>query len=172
MSFLPSAPRTSLMERFQNQPAIAAPLHEFAENLMRGPSPFSALQRERIAAHVSQRNGCDFCRDAHNAVVRHLGGTPEPAEAEAGDPMAPVLAYVSRLNDDPQGVQQSDIDAVLAAGWDETAVEHAALVCGFFNLMNRWVEGLGIPSDPEHVELGGRMLYEKGYRAITDMLAR
>jgi len=172
MSYLPSAPDATLLDCFKRQPTLAAPLHEFAENLMRGPSPFTALQRERIAAYVSHYNGCEFCRDSHNEVVRHLGGSPEPlAEAaDAEDPMQPVLAYVDRLNRYPAAVSQADVDAVLAAGWDETAVEHAALVCGFFNLMNRWVDGLGIPSDPEVVRMAGSMLHTKGYGAIVDML--
>lgn len=36
---------------------------------MRGPSPFSPLQRERIAAYVSHRNGCAFCRVAPGALM-------------------------------------------------------------------------------------------------------
>lgn len=172
MTYLPSAPNASLMECFKRQPAIAAPLHAFAEELMRGNSPFSAAQRERIAAFVSHRNGCAFCRDSHNEALKHLGGEPElhPDMPGADDPMEPVLQLVQRLNDDPAGVTQADVDAVLAAGWNETAVEHAVLVCGFFNLMNRWVEGLGIPSDPQVVRQAGAMLYQRGYRGVTEML--
>ncbi|QBQ54323.1 hypothetical protein [Nitrosococcus wardiae] len=62
------------------------------------------------------------------------------------------------------------MDAVLEAGWDETALCHAALVCGFFNLMNRWVEGLGLPTDPEMVQLAGKMLHEQGYQGVTAFL--
>lgn len=50
------------------------------------------------------------------------------------------------------------------------AESHAALVCGFFNLMNRWVEGLGIESEPQTIAMAGRMLHEKGYGAVTAML--
>ena len=139
---------------------------------MRSASPFTAAQRERIAAFVSHRNGCAFCRDSHNEALRHLGGEPEPLPdgAHTKDSLAPILELVARINDDPAAVAQADVDAVLAAGWNETAVEHAVLVCGFFNLMNRWVEGLGIPSDPQIVRQAGAMLCERGYRGDTDML--
>ncbi|WP_067560577.1 carboxymuconolactone decarboxylase family protein [Halofilum ochraceum] len=170
MSYLPSAPDTTLVDRFRHLPTLAAPLHEFAQQLMRGPSPFSALQRERIAAYVSDQNGCAFCRDSHNEVIVHLGGAPEPRpDSVDDDPLTPVLTFVSALNREPENIGQADVDSVLAAGWDEDALEHAVLVCGFFNLMNRWVDGLGIPSDPETVKMGGRMLYMKGYQAVIDM---
>lgn len=172
MSYLPSAPDTTLIDRFRHLPTLAGPLHVFAENLMRGPSALSPLQRERIAALVSHQNGCAFCRDAHNEAVMHLGGSPEPRQAPAhDDPLGPILAYVERINRAPEQIGQADVDAVLAAGWGEDALEHAILVCGFFNLMNRWVEGLGIPSDPDTVRMGGRMLHAKGYRAVVDMVS-
>ena len=174
MSHLPSQPHASLIDCFKRQPHLARPLHDFAEQLMRGPSPFTAAQRERIAAHVSALNGCAFCRDSHNAVLAHLGASTEASQPElpdaGADAMSPILAYVRRLNDAPAQVKQTDVDAILEAGWDERAVEHAALVCGFFNLMNRWVDGLGIESDPEVVRMAGRMLHDQGYRAVHRLL--
>jgi len=122
MTYLPSQPNATLIDAFKADPDIADPLHHFAQALMRGPSPFTPAERELIAIHVSQANGCAFCRDSH------------------------------------------------AAGWDEAAVRHAALVCGFFNLMNRWVEGLGIESDAQTVALAGRMLAGEGYAAVSKFL--
>ncbi|MGB3654758.1 MAG: hypothetical protein WBA41_26625, partial [Rivularia sp. (in: cyanobacteria)] len=39
---------------------------------------------------------------------------------------------------------QSDIDAILQAGWDKQAIEDAICVCSLFNFMNRFVSGYGL----------------------------
>ncbi len=177
MTYLPSQPNATLIDAFKADPDIAEPLHQFAQALMRGPSPFTPGERELIAIRVSQANGCAYCRESHTAAARELGIADSLLEAvtraapEVPDKLAPVLAYVDRLNRAPESVSQADVDAILAAGWDESAVRHAAIVCGFFNLMNRWVAGLGIESDPRTVALAGRMLAGEGYAAVSKLLA-
>lgn len=180
MSHLPSMPDGNLMDSFRQYPELAAPLHEFAQALMRGDCPLSAADRELIAVHVSARNGCHFCRDAHAAALAQLD-EHAPAPEQIGDDtlneavrpaMRPILAYAQKLNDAPATVDRGDVQAILDAGWDERAVVYAALVCGFFNLMNRWVEGLGLPSDPSVVRQAGQMLSTQGYQAVNQMLAR
>jgi hypothetical protein len=57
-----------------------------------------------------------------------------------------------------------------AAGWDERALTHAALVCAHFNFMNRWVDGLGLEFDPKLAAMAGAHLREKGSRGIIDLL--
>lgn len=180
MSHLPSLPDGNLMDSFQQYPEVAAPLHEFAQNLMRGDCPLSAADRELVATHVSARNGCTFCRDAHAAALANLEEGAPSAARSSGDnalhevrpAMRPILAYAQKLNDAPASVEQADVQAILDAGWDERAVVYTALVCGFFNLMNRWVEGLGFESDPDVVHQAGRMLAGPGYQAINDLVAR
>ena len=156
------------------------PLHDFADRLMRGDCPLSAVDREVIAVYVSALNGCDFCRDSHAAALANLDDDAPPGHRLADDTaadavrpaMRPILAYVRKLNEAPTAIEQSDVQAILDAGWDERAVVYAALACGFFNLMNRWVEGLGFPSDADLVPEAGRMLAAEGYEVINRMLAR
>jgi len=169
-----AAVTTSLMEAFAAHAEIADPLHRFAEALMRGPSPFTPAEREAIAVRVSTANGCAFCRDAHGAAAEALG--LDDLDALTGDApparLAPVLAFVDKLNRTPDAVTEADRRAMLDAGFDETALHHAALVCGFFNLMNRWVEGLGYPSAPELTRAAGRMLARDGYAALANPPSR
>ncbi len=180
MSFIPSMPNTSLLDVFKVYPELAAPLHEFAEVLMRGPSPFSAGERELLAAYVSSRNACGFCRGSHTAVAERFGmpaGVIDDLDRDidsAGVPdrLKPVLRYVRKLNDAPSQVSRADAEAVYAAGWDETALCHAVLVCAHFNLMNRWVEGLGIETDPAVVRMAGEHLHKKGYRGVLEVIGR
>lgn len=180
MSFLPSQPEASLIDVFGRWPELARPLHQFAETLMRGDSPFTPGERELIAAFVSTLNGCAYCRGSHREAARHFGVDPELVDAcvrdidASGAPEAlkPVLHYCRRLNDDPEAVDRPLVDAVYRAGWDERALCHAALVCGFFNMMNRWVDGLGLPADPRMTEMAGKMLHDKGYAGVSELLDR
>jgi hypothetical protein len=66
----------------------------------------------------------------------------------------------------------ADADAVLAAGWDETALYHAVAVTALFNFMNRLVEGLGIELDPACVKIASERLADRGYRPLIDILKR
>jgi uncharacterized peroxidase-related enzyme len=162
---------TSLMEAVAANAEIADPLHRFAEAPMRGASPFTPAEREAIAGRVSAANGCDVCRDAHGAAAVAPGLGSDEFEALTGDApsprLAPVFAFVDKLNRTPDAVTEADRRAVRDAGFDETALHHAALVCGFFNLMNRWVEGLGYPRAPETTRAAGRMLARDGDAALA-----
>ncbi len=178
MSYLPSAPNATLLDAFTAYPEIAKPLHDLAEVLMRGPSALGAGERELIGAYVSALNGCAFCRDAHLAAAECFGIDPGLLdqllagieEANVGAHLKPVFGYVRKLNRAPGEVARADAEAVLAAGWPERTLIQAAGICGLFNLMNRIVEGLGIESDPKAAAMAGRMLHEKGYAALTELL--
>jgi len=180
MTFLPSSPNASLMEIFQAYPKLSQHIHQFAQVLMREESPFTPAQRELIAAFVSAQNGCEYCRDSHTGVAARLGQPEGLVEelinnletANIDQKMKPVLRYVKKLTLTPNQVTQTDIDAILSVGWDETAVVHANLVCAFFNLMNRWVEGLGIESNPRSVRQASHNLSRYGYQGIVDLVAK
>jgi uncharacterized peroxidase-related enzyme len=180
MTFLPSRPSGTLMDAFKANPAAAAPLHRFANAIMRGDGAFTPAQREAIAARVSAANGCGFCQDSHRIAALELGMDADALEATVSaaasahpdGALRPVLAYVDKLNAAPDTLEAGDVDAVLAAGWPEAAVEQAALICGFFNLMNRWVEGTGIENTTASATAAGRMVARQGYEAISDALAR
>ena len=44
------------------RPETAAPLNELVDVLLRGPHPLSPGERELIAAYVSARNECVYCK--------------------------------------------------------------------------------------------------------------
>src|ERR1051326_6853554 len=48
----------------------------FYEELMRGESALSKVQREMIAVVVSATNRCHYCIVAHSAALRKLSGDP------------------------------------------------------------------------------------------------
>ena len=177
MAYLPSQPSMTLFDAFKADPEIAHAVHALSEAVMRGPSPFTPAQREIVAALGSDLNGCHFCRDSHRATAVGLGVADAVLDRVlAGETppdmpsLAPVLAYARKLTQAPARVTQADVDAILAAGWGEDAVRHTALVIGLFNLMNRWVEGLGIESDPQVVAAAGKLLSQRGYAAVAEMV--
>ena len=67
---------------------------------------------------------------------------------------------------------KADADAIVAAGWDETALYHTVAVTALFNFMNRLVEGLGIELDPAYVKPASQRLAKRGYLPLIEMLGR
>lgn len=179
MPLLPTLPAGStLLDVFKAFPEASRPLIEFHEVVLRGPSPFSEAERELIATHVSGLNRCRYCRGVHAATTERLGVSRDVIDdlvdgvdaAAVTERMKPVLRYAEKLTRHPSGITQADADAVLAAGWDATALFHVVAVTALFNFMNRLVEGLGIELDPAYVEPASKRLAERGYLPLIKML--
>jgi len=72
--YLPSlrddAVLSDVFRRFSDH---AAPLTDYAQRLMRGPSPLSVAQRELIGAYVSGLNACVYCHGVHTAIAVSQG---------------------------------------------------------------------------------------------------
>jgi uncharacterized peroxidase-related enzyme len=181
MPFLPSLRAgASLLDVFKAFPETSKPLIEFHEVLLRGPSPLTDAERELIAAYVSGLNRCRYCHGVHTATAERLG-VPQGAvqqlvdeleTADVPEKMKPILRYAEKLTRDPRGVSKADAAAVLAAGWDETALYHTVAVTALFNLMNRLVEGLGIELEPAYVKPAAQRLADRGYLPLIEMLER
>ncbi|HEX4705761.1 MAG TPA: peroxidase-related enzyme [Pseudonocardiaceae bacterium] len=180
MPFLKSLPEDAvLLQVFRAYPDTARPLLDYHELVMRGPSPFTAAERELIAAYVSGVNDCTYCHGVHTATAEAFGvpagllsALLADLDAAAGvdERMRAVLRYVGKLTRTPAMVTAQDADAVLAAGWDERALHDAVLVCALFNFMNRMVNGLGIKADDSYFALSGNRLREVGYTGLGALL--
>ena len=179
MSYLSSLPADAgLLQVLQAYPRTAKPLLALHEQVMRAPSPFTAAERELIAAYVSGLNACGYCHGSHAAAAAAFGLPPElPAEAVCDldsapvpGPMKPVLRYLAKLTLTPAEVTETDAREVFAAGWDEPALHDAVLVCALFNCMNRMVEGLGIKADPDYLKSSGDRLHKLGYAGLSALL--
>lgn len=153
MRFLDSLPEnTHLADVFKRFPKGVAELLDYHDILLRGPSSLSIGERELIAAFVSGLNECDFCFGAHQSYAEAFGIDFDLFDAlfsdidtaPVEDKMKPLLHYVAKLTKEPHKVIKADVDAILAAGWDEEAVHDAAAVTALFNFMNRIIFGLGV----------------------------
>ncbi len=179
MSFLKSLPPDAgLLQVFQAFPKAARPLLEYHEVLLRGDSPFSAADREMIAAYVSALNKCEYCRAVHsqtavalgidaNAISEILSGSG----LEHVDPrMRGILAFVRKLTRSPGAMTVADVDEIFAAGLDDRALHDATAICGLFNLMNRLVNGLGVEAPESYTRLAAQRLAQGGYKQLVDIL--
>ncbi len=145
---------------------------------MRGESPFSAAERELIAAYVSALNKCNYCQAVHSQTAVALGiateALPDLLSSSTGEHvdarMRPVLAFVRKLTLSPGSMTAADSDEVFAAGWNDRALHDAAAICSLFNLMNRLVNGLGVEASEPYTTIAAQRLAEKGYAHLADLL--
>ena len=65
-----------------------------------------------------------------------------------------LLAYAKKLTQEPNMVEDSDIEDLRAAGWDERGVYEATALISFFNFSGRLEAASGLPMDriPEEAQ--------------------
>src|SRR5713101_8052160 len=92
MSFMPSMPTDALVKDVYsiNPQTLRHWLH-VEEAIMRGPSAFTAGDRELMAAYVSRLNSCAYCASSHSEAAVILGVEPLALKAlMAGVDTAPI----------------------------------------------------------------------------------
>lgn len=72
--------------------------------------------------------------------------------AEVSGRLAAILAYADRLTRAPASVGPADIEALREAGLDDEAILHACEIVGYFNLVNRLADGLGVTLEEDGSE--------------------
>jgi alkylhydroperoxidase family enzyme len=56
-----------------------------------------------------------------------------------------LLGYAKKLTQEPNMVEDSDIEELRAAGWDEQGIYEATALISFFNLSGRMEAASGLP---------------------------
>lgn len=155
------------------RPETGEHLYALAQVLLRGESPLTEAERELIAAFVSHRNECGFCRDSHAAASRCLYGDDRDIvdQALADMEKAPVSAKLKALLHIAGKVQvlgtevtPADIDRARRAGASDRELHDTVLIAASFSMFNRYVDSLAsyTPTDAAiYEEMGQRMA--KGY---------
>ncbi len=163
---------------FMRDPELYEPMIEFISRVMTRESDVSVVEREMIAAYVSERNGCKFCIGVHRETLHSLGVEDEVIDAIPTGSAAPefdtrqrsAFAFVDVLVDRPQALSQADVDRAVAAGWSEQAVEDIVNVVGVFSYVNRLIDAFGVQGQPAYYEYVGGMLAASGYSPLVDMV--
>src|SRR5258708_29403722 len=152
-------------------------LLDFANELLRGPSPLAAAERELIAAFVSSINDCAFCSRTHQAVASCLlddgGATVDSLiddldTASVNDKLRSLLRIAAKVARSGREVLVEDIATARAAGATDEDIHDAVLVASAFCMFNRYVDGLAAltPVDDATYEFIGRMLAASGYKLL------
>ncbi len=165
---------------FLRDPDLYVPLLRFIEVVVTRDSALSIAEREMIAAHVSRLNGCAFCVGIHKATMLELGVDRRAADAVADGADAAsvdgklraILDFAESLTMSPEIIGQTDVDAVLEAGWPEQAVEDAINVTALFNYVNRLVDAFGIEGEDSYFKDIGAILAKQGYAPLIEMAAK
>ena len=155
------------------RPETGKPLYELAQVLLRGPSPLTEAERELIAAYVSHRNDCVFCRNSHAAAARCLddekGDMVDDVlsnvdQSNVGEKMKALLHIAGKVQVLGTEVTPSDISIARDAGADDREIHDTVLIAASFSMFNRYVDGLASFTPTEqsvYDEMGKRMA--KGY---------
>ncbi len=156
------------------RPETGKPLYELAQILLRGPSPLRPAERELIAAYVSHRNECAFCRNSHAAAARCLYGAGEGIVDElldAGDAsglsakMKSLLELAARVQTAGHSVTPELISATRTTGATDDEIHDTVLIAAAFSMFNRYVDGLSslTPTDPAEYKAMGERMAKNGY---------
>ena len=145
MAFLPSMPDADMKDTLAREPAIGIPFSQLNEAVMRGDAPFSAGERELLAAYVSALNGCDYCQCEHAALAAAFGLPAgilaqllqDGDTAEVSEAFRAAVLYARKLTLDPTQLGPADVAALFAAGHDERALYFLVFVTAVFTMSTR-----------------------------------
>jgi len=111
---------------------------------------------EAVGSYTSLLNKCEYslAHHAHNARTLLGGGEKgeaaitalrerEPERAFSGKYLA-LLKYVEKLTLDVAGLSETDVRQLKQAGASDEEILETNQVCGYFNYVNRHLNGLGV----------------------------
>ena len=115
--------------------------------------------QEVISSYVSTLNNCPYSYANHWTNACHLINDPEKAErieaafklrapenAFEGAELA-ILRYAEKLTLSPGDMQEADVVAMKKEGISDGDILEANQIIGYFNYVNRLLNGLGVSTD-------------------------
>lgn len=136
-----------------------------------GPSSVVDIGFKRLIAHVVSRSaGCMYCM-AHTAGgAMHLGVAQEKVRAVWDYPTSPLF----------NAAERAALDVAVAAGcvpnavtdemfvemrkhWSEEQIVEIVATISMFGFLNRWNDTMATPLEEEPIEVGERLLAERGW---------
>jgi uncharacterized peroxidase-related enzyme len=119
--------------------------------------------QEVISSYVSILNDCPYSLANHWSNARHLIADEARADAVAqalharrpesafdGRELA-LLRYAEKLTLSPGKMTQADVEALRREGLDDGQILEANQIIGYFNYVNRLLNGLGVTTDGDVV---------------------
>lgn len=159
-----------IVSLFMYDKGMAKTLSAMAEELMRRPSPLSVGERELIAAYTSKINDCQFCYRSHASCAAELLGdyVVDMAIHEGYvEGLTDRLRYLCYLAGMVTLLERHKIAEVVAKlkemNVSDQEIHDTVAIAAFFNMCNRYVDGLATTFEPGEEIQGGKSLAKYGY---------
>jgi len=142
------------------------PMLELSARAMRGPSFWTAGEREYIAMSVANWHQSSYCAESHTEMVRIAAtGEIDAADPDSARPeVRAVLVLLEKVSRTPDRVAVSDVDRVRTAGVSDAAIVEALHVNLIWNVVNRLANAFGFQLREGQLQTGTRALHRFGYR--------
>jgi uncharacterized peroxidase-related enzyme len=155
------------------------PFLRLAASAMRGPSAWTAGEREMMAALVSSLNTCPFCAQVHTALTKlrlepHLDqdGIRNWRTLPLEPRLAAGLGLVEAFTESPELLTVADVNRAREGGLSDSMIADALTVAFVFNLINRIANAFGFDWHGEqNAARGAAILNRTSYRVPGILLA-
>jgi AhpD family alkylhydroperoxidase len=151
---------------------LTRPLLELTADAMRGPSYWTAGEREYLAMCTAQLHQCPFCIDSHAELTRIAGhGEIDPGDPTSARPqLRAVREFLDLTSRTPGRVNASEAIAGVA-DLPEHALREALHVGLVWNIVNRLANAFGFTLRGGQLHSGTRALHRFGYRFPSVLLS-
>ncbi len=145
------------------RPLVAKAQSELRDCLLSDELSIGRRRAELISLAVSGINDCVYCGTAHAGTMVARGDlTPEQAAQafkdwralELADDDRVMLEFAEKLTFQPAQIDQTDIDALREAGFDDLGIYDIVLVTAYRNFINRVNDGLGVSTEKVRARFG------------------
>ncbi|WP_410660455.1 carboxymuconolactone decarboxylase family protein [Amycolatopsis sp. lyj-112] len=139
---------------------LARPVLDLTAEVMRGPSYWTAGEREFLAMSTAQLHECPFCVVTHAELTRIAGtGEIDPDDPASARPeLRAVRTFLESITLDPDRA-----DATAVTDLPEHAVIEALHVNLVWNIVNRLANTFGFTLQEGQLHSGTRSLHRFGY---------
>jgi AhpD family alkylhydroperoxidase len=133
---------------------------------MRGPSFWTAAEREYIALQTAKLHQTPYCIDIHTEMVRlAANGEIDAAAPNSVRPeLTAVLAFLEKVARSPESAPESELAHVRGLGVPEEAITEALYVQFLWNVINRLSHAFDYRLSDGQLEKGTKALHQFKYK--------
>ena len=145
-----------------HRPAEFRAFFDYHDALMEKDVGLSKAEREMIVVATSAAGNCLYCVIAHGAVLRIRARNPRIADqlaanyrkAEISPRQRAMLDFAIKLSTRGGEVEDADLEALRAHGFDDEAIWDIGAIVAFFAMSNRLVHLTGTPPNEAFYLMG------------------